>query len=171
VQQEAHGISIRRAAITDRPEIRSLQIILFPDPHPYSYELNIGCRDTHNFVAERDQKVVGYISTLADDPELKGPHLWQRMKPYLAFMGVVPEFQGQGIGAALLRQAEEAVFALTAAPYFYLECDEKPVGFYLKAGWEPMAPEHVQREFGLTPKTQVWRQARLPRHHNLVNQL
>lgn len=157
MQQTSNGFYIRQAAIEDRSEIRVLQTTLFPGPHPYSYEMNIGCWDTHNFVALSEQKVVGYISTLVSGPDQNEPHLWQRMKPYLAFMGVLPEFQGRRIGTALLHQAVGRVFMVTAAPYFYLECDEKPAGFYLKTGWEQMGPEEVHREFGLTPKDQVWR--------------
>lgn len=157
MQHISDEFPIRQATVEDRPEIRTLQTTLFPGPHPYSYEMNIGYRDTRNFVALNDHKVVGYISTLVSCADQNGPHLWQRMKPYLAFMGVLPGFQGRGIGTALLHQAMKTVFAVTAAPYFYLECDDKPAGFYLKTGWEPMTPDQVQCEFGLTPKAQVWR--------------
>lgn len=158
--QGALDLHIRKAETYDQAQVRELQTLLIPEPHPYSYAKNIELLDARNFVAVQERKVVGYISTLVSGREIEGPHLWQRMKPYLAFMGVVRELQHQGIGAALLSRALEEVFATTVAEHFYLECDTTPAGFYLKQGFSQMTPEQVQREFGLAPRSQVWRIAR-----------
>src|SRR5512147_2499251 len=89
---------------------------------PYNYELNIGVEGCRNLVADDGGQVVGYLTMLVKRWDPRGHHLWQRLVPYIAFVGVLPERQRQGIGAALLRSAiREAAAVCPGEPLLFVE--------------------------------------------------
>ena len=82
---------------------------------------------TRHWVAVQTDRIVGVVSVMAAEaPDLPGAPRWQ-----LRGMAVLPELQGSGIGAALVRAVQDEV----DAP---LWCNARAtaVPFYVKAGWK-----------------------------------
>lgn len=81
---------------------------------------------TRHWVAVQTDRVVGVATVIAhEQPELPGAPRWQ-----LRGMAVLPELQGSGIGAALVRAVEAEV----DAP-LWCNARESAVPFYSKLGW------------------------------------
>ena len=125
---------------------------------PYNYELNIGEPGCMNLVAEDEGQIVGFLSMLVRRWDAQGRHLWQRLVPYIAFVGVLPERQRQGIGAALLRDAiREAARLCPFEPHLYLEHAPHNIAsrLYQRVGFRALSPQEVQRLAGLNVSSPV----------------
>lgn len=125
---------------------------------PYNYELNIGTEGCLNLVAEDGGQVVGYLTMLVKRWDPRGRHLWQRLVPYIAFVGVLPERQRQGIGAALLRQAiAEAGRCCPGEPSLFLEHAPHNIAsrLYERVGFHALSSEEVLRMTGLEVRSPV----------------
>ena len=96
---------IRPAEPKDKEEAGIVRETVLSQIHPYHYEENVGLAETLNLVAEQDFAVVGFVSVLLSRCNPEGEYLWERVAPYIAFIGVMPGQQRQGIGDLLLRSA------------------------------------------------------------------
>ena len=125
---------------------------------PYNYELNIGTEGCLNLVAEDGHTIAGYLSMLVKRWDPNGRHLWQRLAPYIAFVGVLPERQRQGIGAALLQDAIGRASRLCPCePRLFLEHAPRNIAsrLYQRAGFRALAAEEIRRLTGLNIHTPV----------------
>lgn len=138
---------IRAAQMADIPHARAIQRALVPD-HPYDYARNFVARSTCNFVAVRNGKVIGFTSGLIGPLDLTGPAMWQRAPLYVAFVGVDPNVQGQGVGSALLSAVCAALFSASPASHVYLECDRRQAFFYEKNGFAEVSVVEIDGELG-----------------------
>jgi GNAT superfamily N-acetyltransferase len=141
------ALEIRRATAADIPQNKVIQLTLSPsDKHTYAE--NVLYPKTLNFVAVLDGRVIGFTSALIDESNRTGRQFWQRARPYIAFVGVLPEHQRQGVGSALLLAVCEAIFR---APWYkeaLLECDRDQAPFYEKHGFVEMSPADVAKSWG-----------------------
>ncbi len=125
---------------------------------PFNYELNIGVDGCLNLVAEKDGAVVGFITVLLRRWDPAGRHLWQRLAPYLAFIGVLPEYQGHGIGRSLMRAAlQEAASRCPGEPRMFLEHapDNRARRLYQRLGFRTLSADEVFSLTRLTAKGPV----------------
>ena len=141
---------------------RAIQEAVLPPEHPYLYWQNIGGMGTFNLVAMLDGQVVGYISCLVGQPSQGEPTLWRRARPYIGFVGVLPEWQNHGIGPQLVRTLVRVLREnLRITETIWLECkpdgDGREQRAYLRAGFELVPPEDVWRRFELSSPAQVMR--------------
>ncbi|MFC7300377.1 GNAT family N-acetyltransferase [Cognatiluteimonas weifangensis] len=134
----------------------AIQHAVLPSNHPYQYAQNIGRDGTINLVARIDGAIVAYASVLIDRPDPSSRHLWKRLRPYLAFVGVLPNFQRQGIGVALVRRALQLSDPHRTSG-IWLECEEGAATFYEKAGFSRVTPEAVRKHSGIHPQGLVYR--------------
>lgn len=84
--------------------------------------------DTRHWVADRSGLVIGVVSVMrrpAPEPCDAPRPQWQ-----LRGMATLPEYRGQGLGAALLRQTQ-----LDVAEPMWCNARERVVGFYAREGW------------------------------------
>lgn len=149
-------MEIRAASPDDFQGASAVQHAVIPDGHPYEYARNILCPGTVNLVAIHNGAVVGFISVLLGGLNPNGHNLWERLRPYLAFVGVLPELQGQHVGAELIRCALQ-ISDPHATSGMWLECPESAAQFYEKVGFVQVAPDVVQQHTGLPPKGLVYR--------------
>lgn len=125
---------------------------------PYNYELNIGTDGCLNLVAEDGGQVIGYLTMLVRRWDPRGRYLWQRLVPYIAFVGVLPERQRQGIGAALLRQAiADARRCCPAEPSLFLEHAPHNIAsrLYERVGFRELSSEEIREMTGLDVRSPV----------------
>ena len=125
---------------------------------PYQYELNIGLEGCMNLVAEEDGQVIGYATVLLRRWDPRGRNLWQRVAPYLAFIGVLPEKQGRGVGELLLRAViRESALRCPNEPRLFLEHtpDNRAARLYARVGFRAMSRDEVLQLTGLDPKGPV----------------
>lgn len=146
---------IRLATIADYQGADAVQRTSIPGNHPYRYAENLKYAATANFVAAEDERIVGFISILTNEPNPSGQHLWQRLRPYVGFVGVLPEFQGQKVGTQLIRTGANAVLSHTRQQ-LWLECSESNRQFYESLGFVCYTPEAIQHAYGLLPKGLVY---------------
>lgn len=90
---------------------------MLPTTHPYHYERNIELAGCLNLVAEERGEVIGFISVLLTRWNPGGEWVWERLAPYVGFVGVLPARQREGIGESLLRSAIREVA---------IRCSEEP---------------------------------------------
>ena len=98
-----------------------------PAPEGHEAELRSG----HVFVAEEDGRILGYGRFDTDTGEVEATY-------------VLPEAQGRGVGAALLREAEDRA-RHAGFDSMHVSASLNAVEFYRRAGFEPQ----VQRSYGL----------------------
>ncbi|WP_329741516.1 GNAT family N-acetyltransferase [Dyella sp. A6] len=154
-------MEIRAANPNDFHGALAVQHAVIARDHPYEYARNILCSGTVNLVAVHDGAIVGFISVLLGGLNPNGQHLWERLRPYLAFVGVLPELQGQHVGAELIRHALQ-LSDPRATSGMWLECPESASTFYEKVGFVRVTPEAIQQHTGLSPKGPVYRLASKP---------
>jgi predicted N-acetyltransferase YhbS len=154
-------MEIRAANPNDFQGASAVQHAVISGEHPYEYARNILCPGTVNLVAIQGATIVGFVSVLLGGLKPNGQHLWERLRPYLAFVGVLPELQGQHVGAELIRCALQ-ISDPHATSGMWLECPESAAKFYEKVGFVRVTPEAVQQYTGLLPKGPVYRLASKP---------
>ena len=142
---------IRLATADDYHGAVLLQRAVMPNETRYHYAGNICQPGTLNLVADRSDAVVGYISVLVGQADPNGAHLWQRLRPYVAFMGVLPDSQGHGVGTGLIRRASNMVLP-SDQPRLWLECNQDVANFYERLGFVSIQPDMVRGRVGLSPK-------------------
>ena len=81
----------------------------------------------HSFVAEQEGKLVGFYSLAASSDTWELENLW-----------VLPEFNGRGIGRALLAHVQ-ATAASAGASSIYIDADPNAEVFYLACGAKRVA--------------------------------
>jgi ribosomal protein S18 acetylase RimI-like enzyme len=126
--------------------------------HPYHYERNIGLAETLNLVAEKEGIVVGFVSVLLSICNPQGQHLWERVAPYIAFIGVMAEQQRKGIGNLLLRSAiHGAAIRCPNEPVVYLEheIESEARRLYERIGFRTVSDDEIFIAIGLHPKGPV----------------
>jgi ribosomal protein S18 acetylase RimI-like enzyme len=132
--------------------------VLAEDP-PYQYELNIGVPECLNLVAEEEGSVVAYATTVLTRWNPQGRFLWERVAPYLAFVGVLPEKQRKGIGGLLLRSTiSEIALRCPGEPLLFLEHHrQNPTAkrLFESVGFRNMSGEEVFSMAGLHPRSAV----------------
>jgi ribosomal protein S18 acetylase RimI-like enzyme len=132
--------------------------VLLEDP-PYPYELNIGEPSCLNMVAEQEGAVIGYISVVLKRWNPQGRFFWERIAPYIAFVGVLPEKQRRGIGSLLLRAAiTEIVARCPDEPLLFLEHHRQNLAakhLFEKNGFREMSRDEVFEVSGVYPKSAV----------------
>jgi GNAT superfamily N-acetyltransferase len=125
---------------------------------PFDYHFNIGLDGCVNLVADDDGRIVGFLSMLVKCWDARGRHLWQRVTPYIAFVGVVPDRQRQGIGAALLQEAiREAARSCPFEPRLYLEHAPHNIAgrLYQRVGFRALSPAEIRELTGLKVSSPV----------------
>ncbi len=143
---------IRSAELKDMEGAAAICRRVLAEKLPFNYELNIGTEGCFNLVAEEDGCVVGYLSMLVKRWDPRGRHVWQRLVPYIAFVGVLPERQRQGIGAALLQAAiREAARLCPSEPRLFLEHAPRNIAsrLYLRVGFRTLSAGEVRDLAGL----------------------
>ena len=116
----------------DREPVREvLELAFAGEPEVVALETALAARsDSFAFVAEVDRRVVGHVRLTRSwiDAEARVVDVL-----VLSPLAVRPEFQRQGIGAALTARAVEGAEA-AAAPAVFLEGSP---GYYGRLGWRP----------------------------------
>jgi ribosomal protein S18 acetylase RimI-like enzyme len=150
-------IAIRDALLKARPGAGRVRSAVLAPEHPYTYEMNIGRPNTLNHIAETDSSIIGFISVLLTRWNPNGQSLWERLAAYLAFVGVLPEHQGNGVGELLLRNAVNATAALSKEPLLFLEYGNGNGAerLYERVGFRKMTEAEVMATCGLLPKGPV----------------
>jgi putative acetyltransferase len=131
------GMDLREERPGDKQSVREVHLLAFGADHGLVVsDLVDTLRETItptgglSLVAERDGQVVGHImftGSLLDAPR-------QLVEAQvLSPLGVRPDYQGRGIGSALVRHGL-AVLASRAVPLVFLEGDP---GYYARFGFEP----------------------------------
>ncbi len=153
-------MEIRPAEVGDREAAGNICIAVLPGGHPYPYQMNIGVPSCLNFVAVEGSFVVGFISVLLTRSASDGKSLWQRVAPYIAFIGVSPAWQGSGNGEKLLKYAIDSVHrGYPNEEWIYLEHEPESLArrFYERMGFMPMTPEQVLAVSGLDLNSPIMR--------------
>ncbi len=151
-------ITIREATKQDQTAAGLVRSGVLPQTHRYQYEHNIGAVGCANFVAVENGRVIGFLSVLLTRWNVNGPNLWERLAPYLAFIGVLPEKQRRGVGESLLRSAcEFAARLCPSEPLLFLEhpSENNPIRLYVRAGFKTMTKDEVFAIAGIYPKGAV----------------
>lgn len=146
---------IRPAEPRDKEGAGIVRASVLPQNHPYHYEKNIDLADALNLVVEREGIVVGFVSVLLTRWNPQGQHLWQRLAPYLAFIGIIPEQQKNGIGTLLLQFAiKETAVRCPREPVLYLEHEvgSKVRQLYERIGFRTASNDEILMATGLHPK-------------------
>jgi len=149
---------IRPAELKDKDGAGIVRAMVLSQNHPYQYEQNIGLADTLNLVAEKDGIVVGFVSVLLTRCNPQGQHLWERVTPYIAFIGIMPAQQKKGIGNLLLRSAiKGAAIRCPNEPVVYIEHEVESDSrrLYERIGFRTMFHEEILTATGLHPKGPV----------------
>lgn len=152
-------VTIRRAGQEDIPAVDAIQQAVVPPGHPYRYAQNIGLNCTMNFVAEANGTIVGFASVLLTRWNREGLSLWERVAPYLAFVGVVPEHQGKGVGSRLLQIAiEKAETECPHEPKLFLEHESENINaqkVFERTGFRTLTKDEVVQLVGIEPRGPV----------------
>lgn len=151
-------MTIRPATAADLEGAAVICSRVLAEKLPYNYELNIGTDGCLNLVADDAGRVVGYITVLLRRWDPHGRRLWQRLAPYLAFVGVLPERQGQGIGAALVRAAiAEIRLRCPQEPRLFLEHapTNRARRLYERLGFRTLTADEIFQLSGLPARGPV----------------
>ena len=111
-----------------------------------------------NLVAEKDGIVVGFVSVLLTRCNPQGQHLWERVAPYIAFIGIMPAQQKKGIGNLLLRSAiRGAAIRCPNEPVVYLEheIESEARRLYERIGFRTVPDDEIFMAIGIHPKGPV----------------
>jgi ribosomal protein S18 acetylase RimI-like enzyme len=157
-------ITIRNANMNDWGAANLIHKSAYPDDF-YTYANNIRASGTINLVAVIENKVVGYITTLVNPPTPDGKAMWMRMRPYIGYVGVLPDYRGLGIAKELVREGSRRALQYTGEGYIYLEAEEEnetAQRLYERLGFEAVPPEILRELFNAAghPNTRVYRAGR-----------
>ncbi len=150
---DTQQIVIRDANFADQAAANVIHKSAYPNDR-YCYANNIGITGIINLVAAVDNQMVGFISVLVNQPNPAGKNLWERMRPYIGFLGISEECRKFGIGTALIAAASRRALAATGASYIYLECEdtnELAQKLYEKTGFKVVAHGQIENDFGRPP--------------------
>lgn len=153
----APQVQIKRAVPDDICGAKQVQEAVLSENHKYQYFNNIKNSGCCNFVAVISGEIVGYISSITNVCNSNGPCLWERLAPYVAFVGVLPSFQKQGICRSLVQSLVHQLHAETDSKYLYLECVQEVSEIYEKFGFTILGANYVEQTWGLLPKGIVMR--------------
>ena len=146
---------VRLATIADYQGVEEVLRASLPADHPYRYAENLKSRSAVNFVAVEDERIVGFITILTNEPTPTGQYLWHRLRPYVGFVGVLPEFRRLKVGTQLMREGAKAVLSPTRQQ-LWLECSDSNRSFFESLGAVRITPEAIQQAYGLLPKSNVY---------------
>ena len=149
---------IRPAEPKDEEGAGLVRATVLSENHLYHYEQNIGMAQTLNLVAEKDGIVVGFVSVLLSRCNPQGQHLWERVAPYIAFIGVMPGQQRKGVGDLLLRSAiHGTAIRCPNQPVVYLEheIESEATRLYERIGFRTVSQDEIFTATGLHPKGPV----------------
>lgn len=118
-------ITYRDSSDAIAPEQLTGFFVGWPDPPTPETHLRILQRSSEVVLALEGPRVVGFITAISDGV----------LAAYLPLLEVLPEYQGRGIGAELVRR----MLARLAGLYMIdLICDPNLKGFYAKHGLMPL---------------------------------
>ena len=146
--QDFRGLNIDIANQQHFAAVQMIRRTVLPESHAYHYENNIGIPDVLSLVATLEGRVVGFITVLTRTWNPNGRALWERVNPYVGFLGVTPELQRHGIGQRLIKAASQILLAAGKAT-LYLECDAELIPVYCKYGFSSVIPEQCEMLFGM----------------------
>jgi len=97
IKKEPRKYFIREATVEDKEAINSLVELFWGEPEQVTFGREFIVKDLPAFVAVSEDKIVGFISySELDESDV-----------LIVALGVLPEYQGSGIGKALLLVLEE----------------------------------------------------------------
>jgi GNAT superfamily N-acetyltransferase len=146
---------IRLATMADYHGAEAVLRASLPDNHQYRYAENLRSPSAVNLVAVEGERIVGFITILTNEPNPSGQYLWQRLRPYVGFVGVLSEFRRQKVGTQLMREGAKAVLSPTRQQ-LWLECSDSRRSFFESLGCVRSPPEAIQQVYGLLPKSNVY---------------
>jgi ribosomal protein S18 acetylase RimI-like enzyme len=104
-----------------RPQHLEGFFVGWPSPPPPERHLEVLRGSSHVVLARDGERVVGFVTAISDGV----------LSAYIPLLEVLPDYQGRGIGAELVRR----LLARLDGPYMVdLCCDEEVVGFYERLG-------------------------------------
>jgi ribosomal protein S18 acetylase RimI-like enzyme len=150
---------IRLAEPSDKQGAGIIRATVLPPEHHYHYEDNIEDARCLNLVAEEADIVVGFVSVLLTVCNPGGQALWERLAPYIGFIGVLPDYQGKHVGPRLLQCAvRETATLYPNGSALYLEHaheNSRARGVFERCGFKSLLCEDVFKVTGLYPKGPV----------------
>lgn len=154
-------ITIRDANMNDWGAANLIHKSAFPDDR-YIYADNIRASGTINLVAVIENQVVGYITILVNPPTPDGKAMWMRMRPYIGYVGVLPNYRGLGIAKKLVGEGSRRALQYTGENFIYLETEEineTARKLYERLGFEVVPPETLRELFNAAghPNWRVYR--------------
>lgn len=166
---------IRGGVREDIEQVKMLVDTCLCEGNKYRYENNIFYpSDTVNSVAINivDNRIVGYITALRPPGDPRSEVIWKRLRPYIGFVGVLPEARYNGIATTLLKSVSNSMARhYPGSNFIYLECKEKLVSFYERRGYSLVDPNLVKEEFGVLPKGPLLRTCIRPRNSAAASQV
>lgn len=145
-------MEIRNATLADYEDAMRIRKECLGSNEYALYERNIGEQNIFNLVASIDGQVVGFISVLEVSFEPKGRAVWQRLFPYIGFVGVLEIFRRRGVCSELLEVTKQRFRENNFRGSIFLECSSELREIYEKSGFVVLHPDVVERMIGLRPK-------------------
>jgi ribosomal protein S18 acetylase RimI-like enzyme len=149
-----NSLRIRQGHMGDFDAVRNLRVTVLPPEHPYAYEKNL-CHPNASLclIAHDAQNLtVGFISVLTDALNPEGDLLWKRLRPYIGFVGVLPEYQRKGICRTLVDEVcSILVRAYPTDSAVFLECEADLQVLYEKLGFVIIDHKEIESRYGLKP--------------------
>jgi ribosomal protein S18 acetylase RimI-like enzyme len=137
----------RHAGAGDIDQARELVRRVLPDDHRVDYSRNIGLSGTVSLVVTCNDCVVGFLSALTT-PKSPPSDFWDHFMPYIGFVGVLPEYQGLGIGTELLTSARILLLSNALFASVYLNCTADLDGYYESLGFERVSADEIAQRYG-----------------------
>lgn len=150
-------LEIREARRDDIPAVGELRKECLGANEYALYENNIGRPRLLNLVATDDARICGFITVLETVRDPGGAAMWQRVAPYVGFVGVRERDRRRGIATRLMQEAKRLLHERGAGDWLYLECNEDLIPLYTKEGFVQMDSDDAQGAFGLRPKAVFFR--------------
>lgn len=153
------AFSVRVAEARDYEQVSRLTDVCLNGNARHAYERNIFSNGCLNAVCAREEDglVVGFITVLLPPAASASPEIWNRLRPYVGFVGVIPEFRRKGLCRDLLGSA-----VVTIRRHFpeeeclSLQCREHLEDFYLNLGFRKVPDKEVMTRYGTEPTIPVF---------------
>ncbi|GGA02880.1 GNAT family N-acetyltransferase [Dyella caseinilytica] len=143
----AKRIYIRDAQDHDKYSCSNIVRAVLNDKHWQPYENNIGYGGTLNLVAIQNEQVVGFATTLLPPlPSFKPRGMYDVLRPYIGFVGRLPQDKGQSIGMSLVEEVCQRLLEKGAHRNVFLECENGLKTYYERLGFRYIGPEKVASE-------------------------